>query len=221
MSLQKAPIDNSSRVMFNTPNGMICVPARDLDKIKIPSFIGTTQYTKTSYQQHRDAFFRTFPYEETIGKINPYTKERISSLADYELYCLSFYLKFSAEEELRELRSRCETLSRKNEEMKKSSELSQQEAKHFKKRAKALSVVFYVSLYLLFLSVSFILMLNEIVVVEWIAPLVFGPYCLFWVFTIVSDWKKGFRKKHKLEFYTSLLIVALSFFAAIISQFFV
>ena len=122
---------------------------------------------------------------------------------------------------IQELHSCREEFSRKNEELKNISALSQQEAEHFKARVKTLFIVFYFSLYLLFISVSFTLMLNNLIVVEWITPLVFGPYCLFWVFTIVSDWKKGFCKKHKFELYANLLIVVLSFIVAIISQFFI
>lgn len=122
---------------------------------------------------------------------------------------------------IQELHSCREEFSRRNEELKNISALSRQEAEHFKARVKTLFIVFYFSLYLLFVSVSCLLMVNDILVAEWVAPLVFGPYCFYWMFTIASDWKKGFCKKHKFDFYFSLLLVVCAFLRAIIGQFFV
>lgn len=219
MSASTSFPDPNAKVMVSSPHGPIRVPMKDLDKIKLPSFIGSTEFTKDAYQKHRAAFRNSFPYEKTIGMINPYTGEKIHTESDYELYCLSFYLKCTAEEELSELRKSNDSLVEENNKLKQNASLAYQRGDLFEKRLKTHSIVFFLSLYLLlFITVIFISSAG-LIVPEWFAPLILVPYCLAWCFSIASDWRAGRPRKHKFTFFVCFFIILSSVFIALMSQF--
>ena len=56
-------------------------------------FAPESPYDKPSYRIYREKFLSQFPFEEVIGKINPYTDLPVMSVDDYDLYCFSHYLK--------------------------------------------------------------------------------------------------------------------------------
>lgn len=219
MSASTSFSDPNAKVMVSSPHGPICVPMKDLDKIKLPSFIGSTEFTKHAYQKHRAAFRKSFPYEKTIGMTNPYTGEKIHTERDYELYCLSFYLKYTAEEELNELRKNNDLLVKENNKLKQDMTFAHQHSSLCEKRLKTHSIVFILSLYLLlFVAVVYISSVG-LIVPEWFAPLILAPYCLAWCFSIASDWRAGRPRKHRFTFFVFFFIILSSVFIALLSQF--
>lgn len=71
-------------------------------------------FGKDSYLSYREKFMRVCPFDDCLGKKNPYTGTPVSSQDDYEMYCLSRYLKYTAEEEVVDLQARYQLLKEEN-----------------------------------------------------------------------------------------------------------
>lgn len=110
-------ISATSFVTISMPNGPFSVPLEDLDKVVFPSFIGTTKFSPDDYREFRLALLDALPYEKAVGRIEPYSGSKISNKNDYELYALLLYLRYSAQEELEELRSNNDLLVQENKKL--------------------------------------------------------------------------------------------------------
>lgn len=207
--------DPNAKVMIPSPHGPICIPTKDLDKIKQPSFIGSTEFTKDTYRKHRAAFRKSFPYEKTIGMTNPYTGEKIHTESDYELYCLSFYLKCAAEEELSELRHSNDTLSRKVSQLQ--TELTTLNEKLSKSKRMVKTVSICLALLVVVLSFCILSQLFSSVIdpVFWLYFFIVLFFPAVFLIVLIRYRKKSIANKH-----TSVIIALILFIATMVFSFF-
>lgn len=206
--------DPNAKVMIPSPHGPICIPTKDLDKIKQPSFIGSTEFTKDTYRKHRAAFRKSFPYEKTIGMTNPYTGEKIHTENDYELYCLSFYLKCAAEEELSELRLKNSSLSRKVDHLE--TKLKSLDAEISKrKRISSFYLIFLVFLTSVLIFYIFSQLLSSVVdPIFWFYFFIVLFFPTVFLMVLIRYRKRSITNKH-----TGVIIALILFLATMIFSF--
>ena len=71
-------------------------------------------FGKDSYLSYREKFMNICPFDDCVGKKNPYTGTIVSTHGDYEVYCVSRYLKYIAEEEIIDLQAQYQLQKEEN-----------------------------------------------------------------------------------------------------------
>lgn len=71
-------------------------------------------FGKDSYLSYREKFMQIYPFDDCLGKKNPYTGTTVSTQSDYEVYCVSRYLKYVAEEEIIDLQAKYQLQKEEN-----------------------------------------------------------------------------------------------------------
>lgn len=171
-------------------------------------------YTKETYQSFRSAFCKSFPLDSVIGMISPYTGKKILTTDDYELYCLSFYLKSSSEDELERLKTQSNTLSTANDQLQ--AEISSLSARLSKtvRRFRVTTICFSLfSAALLFYLFSQ-LCSRVIPPIFWLYFFVLLIIPIIFLFVLIP-----YRKKSLTNQYTSVVVALFVFIAVIIFSF--
>ena len=170
--------------------------------------------TKEAYQAYRSAFPAVISYEESLGRKNPYTGDIVSCRQDYELYCLSYFLKSTVADEAETLRHRNDTLSQEVNHLQAKLKSLDKELTKSKRMTRIFSICLSLFLSALLFYIFSQLFSSVIDPVFWLYFFIVLFFPTVFLIVLIHYRKKSITSKH-----TGVIVSLILFLATMIFSF--